>query len=118
MAWCSWDGNAKLISYSHIAGFKDQKQNIDIKKYGEFKKTPKVHPAQKPVAVMEFCLKQLPDSTLPILDPFMGSGTTAVAMIELGMKRKFIGIEKEKKYFDIAVKRIREEYDKKNIRCR
>jgi DNA modification methylase len=39
-----------------------------------------------------------------ILDPFMGSGTTGVAAIQLG--RKFIGIEREPKYFDIACKRI------------
>lgn len=39
-----------------------------------------------------------------ILDPFMGSGTTGVAAIQMG--RKFIGIEREPKYFDIACKRI------------
>jgi DNA modification methylase len=99
LAWCSWDGNAKIISYNHTAFGK-----------GEFSLRKKVHPAQKPVAVMEFCLQQLPDSPFPILDPFMGSGTTAVAMIKSNMQRKFIGIEKEKKYFDQAVKRIRDAY--------
>jgi DNA modification methylase len=39
-----------------------------------------------------------------ILDPFMGSGTTGVAAVQMG--RKFIGIEREAKYFDIACKRI------------
>jgi DNA modification methylase len=39
-----------------------------------------------------------------ILDPFMGSGTTGVASVQMG--RKFIGIEREPKYFDIACKRI------------
>ena len=39
-----------------------------------------------------------------VLDPFMGSGTTGVACMNLG--RKFIGIEKEPKYFDIACRRI------------
>jgi site-specific DNA-methyltransferase (adenine-specific)/modification methylase len=42
-----------------------------------------------------------------VVDPFMGSGTTGVACIRTG--RKFIGIEKEEKYFDIAVKRIEAE---------
>ncbi len=42
-----------------------------------------------------------------IIDPFMGSGTTGIACIRLG--RKFIGIEKEAKYFNIAVKRIEDE---------
>ena len=80
---------------------------VQIKK-GEFNLKHKIHPAQKPVAVMEYCLQQLPDSHVPILDPFMGSGTTAVAMIKLNMKRKFIGIEKEARYFEMAVERIRE----------
>jgi len=45
-----------------------------------------------------------------ILDPFMGSGTTGVACIYMG--RKFIGIEIEPKYFDIAVKRIEAEFNR------
>lgn len=66
------------------------------------------HPTQKPIALMEWCL-DLTDAE-SILDPFMGSGTTGVACIRLG--RKFIGIEKEPKYFDIAVKRIKEELNR------
>lgn len=49
----------------------------------------------------------LPSDT--ILDPFMGSGTTGVACVRTG--RTFIGIEKEPKYFSIAVRRIREAYE-------
>lgn len=63
----------------------------------------KQHPTQKPIAVMEWCLSFL-DSGLTVLDPFMGSGTTGVACMNLG--RKFIGIEIEPKYFDIACERI------------
>ncbi len=62
-----------------------------------------VHPTQKPIAIMEWCLSHVPDAQT-ILDPFMGSGTTGVACANLG--RKFIGIEIEPKYFDIACKRI------------
>jgi site-specific DNA-methyltransferase (adenine-specific)/modification methylase len=61
------------------------------------------HPTQKPSPLMEWCLSFLPDADL-ILDPFMGSGTTGVACVNLG--RRFIGIELERKYFDIAVDRI------------
>ena len=61
------------------------------------------HPTQKPVALMQWCLGFLPDAKT-ILDPFMGSGTTGVACANLG--RKFIGIEIEPKYFDIACERI------------
>jgi len=60
------------------------------------------HPTQKPVALMEWCLRLTKSET--ILDPFMGSGTTGVAAMQLG--RKFIGIEIEPKYFDIACERI------------
>jgi site-specific DNA-methyltransferase (adenine-specific) len=72
---------------------------------GSEKDSSRVHPTQKPVAVMEWCLGFLPDATT-ILDPFMGSGTTGVAAIKLG--RKFIGIEIEPRYFDIACRRIEE----------
>lgn len=61
------------------------------------------HPTQKPLAVMKWCLGFLPKAG-SILDPFMGSGTTGVACAKLG--RKFIGIEIEPKYFDIACRRI------------
>ena len=62
------------------------------------------HPTQKPLGVIKWCINHLPDSSQTILDPFMGSGTTGVACVELG--RKFIGIEIDEKYFDIACERI------------
>ena len=61
-----------------------------------------VHPTQKPIEVMQFIVSAINCQT--ILDPFMGSGTTGVACANLG--RKFIGIEIEEKYFDIACERI------------
>ena len=66
------------------------------------------HPTQKPVAVMEWCLKQATQVGDLVLDPFMGSGTTGVACAKLG--RKFIGIEIEPKYFEIACRRIEAAY--------
>ncbi len=64
------------------------------------------HPTQKSAEVMRWCIGHLPDSAETILDPFMGSGTTGVACVTMG--RRFIGIERERKYFDIACKRISE----------
>jgi len=61
------------------------------------------HPTQKPEQLMRWCVKQASNPET-ILDPFMGSGTTGVAAMQLG--RKFIGIEIEPKYFDIACTRI------------
>lgn len=66
------------------------------------------HPTQKPLGVIKWCLTHLPADTYIILDPFMGSGTTGVACAKMG--RKFIGIEIEERYFDIACKRIEEAY--------
>jgi site-specific DNA-methyltransferase (adenine-specific)/modification methylase len=64
---------------------------------------PRVHPTQKPVKLMEWCLSFAPDAD-SVLDPFLGSGTTGVACANLG--RRFIGIEINPKYFDIACTRI------------
>jgi site-specific DNA-methyltransferase (adenine-specific) len=61
------------------------------------------HPTQKPVLLMEWCIKQAGDPKT-VLDPFMGSGTTGVACANLG--RSFIGIEADPRYFDIACERI------------
>jgi DNA modification methylase len=66
----------------------------------------KFHPTQKPVPLMAWCLEQLPDDVGTVLDPFMGSGTTGVACVQTG--RKFIGIEIDPGYFEIAKKRISE----------
>jgi len=62
------------------------------------------HPTQKPIGVMKWCIGHLPEPNQIILDPFMGSGTTGVAAVQ--MARNFIGIEREPKYFDIACRRI------------
>lgn len=65
----------------------------------------RVHPAQKPVALMRWVIEQL---RIPvgatILDPYMGSGPVGVAAVQLGYK--YVGIEKDERYFDVAAKRI------------
>lgn len=62
------------------------------------------HPTQKPLGVMLWSIQRIPGDPQVILDPFMGSGTTGVACQRLG--RRFIGIELDDGYFDIAVKRM------------
>ena len=69
------------------------------------------HPTQKPVAVMGWTLDYLKGAV--VLDPFMGSGSTGVAAVALG--RKFIGIEREPKYFEIACKRIEQAYNQRPL---
>lgn len=60
------------------------------------------HPTQKPVELLAWCIRLVAGEV--VLDPFMGSGTTGVAALRMG--RKFIGIEIEPKYFEIAKRRI------------
>lgn len=66
----------------------------------------RVHPTQKPVELMEELIKIHSNENDIVLDPFMGSGSTGVAALNLG--RKFIGIELDDKYFDIAKSRLEE----------
>ena len=61
------------------------------------------HPTEKPLQVMAWCVHEAP-AIGRVLDPFMGSGTTGVACAQLG--RAFTGIERERRYFDIACERI------------
>lgn len=68
---------------------------------------PKVHPTQKPIALLEYLIKTYTNEDAVVLDNCMGSGSTGVACINTN--RNFIGIEKEEKYFEIAEKRIRGE---------
>jgi site-specific DNA-methyltransferase (adenine-specific) len=88
LAWTSQDKASRRINYPRALALKDIKQ----------------HPTQKPLTVMRWCIELIKPAPDSILDPFMGSGTTGVAAIQLG--RTFIGIEREPKYFDIACKRI------------
>lgn len=90
LAWTTLDQPTRAFNYA----------NAQLASEG------KLHPTQKPVPLMEWCLGFLP-AAQTILDPFMGAGSTGVACVRLG--RAFIGIEIEPKYFDIACRRIADE---------
>jgi site-specific DNA-methyltransferase (adenine-specific)/modification methylase len=90
LAWTNWDKAVRRLQW---------RWNGMIRQGNE----ERYHPTQKPLEVMKWVITLCPKSET-ILDPFMGSGTTGVAAIQMG--RKFIGIEREPKYFDIACKRI------------
>jgi site-specific DNA-methyltransferase (adenine-specific) len=96
VAWCGegyarWNAGGKRGVYTHLT-------NPPSRHGG--------HPTEKPVALMRELLGDFTNPGQTICDPFMGSGTTGVAAIQLG--RKFIGIELDPGYFDIACKRIEE----------
>lgn len=108
------DGELAWTNVESRLRFFRRKQSLDN---GFISKDPyaNLHPTQKPVQLMGWCIceflkKQNPQT---ILDPFMGSGTTGVAAIQLG--RKFIGIEREPKYFEIACNRIEQAYAQRSL---
>ena len=85
LAWTSFDGALRIHTQNRVALMQDGAE----------------HPTQKPFGLMCWCVNM---TTGAVLDPFMGSGTTGVACMNLG--RRFIGIELERRYFDIAARRI------------
>ena len=87
LAWTSLQKPIDAFDYSH----------------GQLANEGKLHPTQKPLPLMVWCVEQA-GAVQTILDPFMGSGTTGVACVQLG--RKFTGIERERKYFDACCERI------------
>jgi DNA modification methylase len=89
MAWCSWEQTPRTFRYSR----------------GQLATEGKVHPTQKPLPLIKWCLEFCSNPGDTILDPFMGSGTTGVACVQTG--RNFIGIEIDPDYFAIAEERIR-----------
>jgi DNA modification methylase len=90
MAWTNIDAVARI--------FRKRPMNMD---------GGKEHPTQKPVKLMEWCIQHAPNPAT-VCDPFMGSGTTGVACAHMGLQ--FVGIERERKYFDIACRRIEQAY--------
>ena len=91
-----------------------QKGNITVQKYTnypvnilEFKKDKgRLHPTQKPVELLKYLIRTYTNDGETILDNCMGSGSTGQAVLEVGGDRKFIGIEMNDNYFDIAYNRI------------
>lgn len=101
MAWCKRGGSARLKRHLWNGMLKASEKD-----------SRRTHPTQKPIEVMRWCIEHLPNAKT-ILDPFMGSGTTGVACVKLG--RKFIGIDIEPTYFDIACKRIEQAYSQPDM---
>ncbi len=99
LAWSNW-GKARFVCQVWDGGMRA----------GRAENRTFCHPSQKPVEVMEWCLP--PDSN-KILDPYMGSGTTGVACVNMG--RKFVGVELQREYFDIACERIQAAYDQPDM---
>lgn len=124
-------GHERKTAKRKDVGSEHYGKQINIKSYDSTERYPRsvqvfnsdkqksnFHPTQKPVALCEYLIRSYTDDGETVLDNTMGSGTTGVACVNLN--RKFIGIEQEQKYFDIAQERIaaaikeREEGPKQN----
>jgi DNA modification methylase len=109
-----WTSGAECAMYGYKSGayFGDQSSIRPNVYYGDsyrqgIRANEKVdHPTQKWLPMVLYLVETLCPPDGIVIDPFMGSGTTGVACMMLG--RKFIGIEKEQKYFSIAEKRIKQ----------
>ena len=86
----------------HMTESNGERYPIDIIKFNRDK--DKIHPTQKPVALLEYLIKTYTNENETVLDNCMGSGSTGVACINTN--RNFIGIELDEKYFEMAKNRI------------
>ncbi len=94
LAWSNLGGNVRVFS-KYVANLQ------------------KVHPTEKPIDIFQWCILQAGDNVNLILDPFLGSGTTAYCAKKLN--RRCIGIEIEEKYCEIAARRCSQEVMELNI---
>ena len=96
MAWTNCYGRSRVFNHLWIGAYRDSESGI-----------PNKHPTQKPIAVMEWCIREskIVDNAT-IADPYVGSGTTGVACIKTS--RRFIGIEISEEYCAIAAKRMQD----------
>jgi DNA modification methylase len=104
--WLFWDKGQRGLTMSD-GEFAWTSYNFPSRAYTinrvELQSDGAEHPTQKPVRLMAWCLS-LAVGAATVCDPFMGSGSTGVACVEMGLT--FTGIERERKYFDIACQRI------------
>jgi site-specific DNA-methyltransferase (adenine-specific) len=92
LAWTSFSGTMRICQHQWCGAFKDSERGIQ-----------NVHPTQKPIAVFVWCLLKFTQPGDLVIDPFSGSGTTALACHKTG--RRFVCIERDRKYHEIAQQR-------------
>lgn len=85
----------------------------DVQTFRNANRKKILHPTQKPVELCEYMIKTYTNPGDTVLDNCMGSGSIGVAAVRTG--RKFIGIENDRKYFEIAKQRIKEEIEKQEV---
>ena len=94
LAWTNLDKAVRIFRYLWNGMIKEQPEY-------------RMHPTQKPLALMKWCITQAPTDVKSIVDPFCGSGTTLVAAKALGLSA--VGVEREEKYCESAAIRLQQE---------
>ena len=103
--------NHKNGVYKHYDRDTSKRYPYNILEFNVDKGKSKIHPTQKPVALLEYLIKTYTNKGETVLDNCMGSGSTGVACVNAN--RKFIGIELDEKYYDISCDRIKEAINEK-----
>lgn len=106
MKWLVWDKQRRNMSMADCElawTSQSSAARVFTMTTQEARKDGIEHATQKPLRLMHWCLGMHPKA-VTVLDPFMGSGTTGVACVQSG--RRFVGIEKERRFFEIACRRI------------
>lgn len=94
LAWCSFSSAVRKFKFRWNGMLQQDMKN----------KEARIHPTQKPVRLFEWILEKYAKPGWRIMDPFLGSGSTAIAAERFGFD--FIGIEREQSYFEAALARI------------
>lgn len=113
--WESGKPYTRTTCSSHSTNYGKQKDNVtsvsdggrypkDVLRFGKAETDRHLHPTQKPVALLEYLIKTYTNEVETVLDNSMGSGSTGVACVNTN--RRFIGIELDDEYFEIAKKRV------------
>jgi site-specific DNA-methyltransferase (adenine-specific) len=100
------DGDMCYGAFKNITSFNNEYYPTSIIEISNANQKTKQHPTQKPVALFEYLIKTYTNEGDLVLDNVAGSGTTAIAC--LNTNRQFIVMEKEQKYFDIIMERVRQ----------
>jgi site-specific DNA-methyltransferase (adenine-specific) len=120
--WIVWDKQNGLNNFADCelaySSFKTAVRKFEFRWSGMLQgnmadKEQRIHPTQKPVALMAWCLNNYSQENDLIFDGFLGSGSTAIASIRT--KRRLIGCELDNEYFDKMCKRIEEELRQGNL---
>lgn len=100
------NGDGVYGAYKNVTTENNEYYPTDILYFSNAQRAKKLHPTQKPVPLLEYLIRTYTNRGMTVLDNCMGSGSTGVACVNTG--RKFIGMELDAGYFEVAKQRLEE----------